>query len=207
MIYFKLYWENVHSPSRHRFGSTGFHLHVSDLKKRWKGFDWWRVFPLTEKEKKLNFMQSFSEEIDGEEIVASLTACWSLTAAARVPEPEYSMRKRCGSEWARDFSSLSLSHSIQQPILGLSYTSVYTSPTTEAGSCHFIHLGPDQYFKFNKETQSVMHWDKIGPWASITVKYWVKLYVWMFFYFVIQCDFLLNACSVHLNINIQLWHR
>lgn len=109
MIYFKLYWENVHSPSRHRFGSTGFHLHVSDLKKRWKDFDWWRVFPLTEKEKKLNLMQSFSEEIDGEEIVASLTACWSLTAAAGVPEPEYSMRKRCGSEWARDFSSLSLS--------------------------------------------------------------------------------------------------
>lgn len=69
----------------------------------------WRVFPLTEKEKKLNLMQSFSEEIDGEEIVVSLTACWSLTAAAGVPEPEYSMRKRCGSEWARDFSSLSLS--------------------------------------------------------------------------------------------------
>lgn len=199
MIYFKLYWENVHSPSRHRFGSTGF-LHVSDLKKRWKDFDWWRVFPLTEKEKKLNLMQSFSEEIDGEEIVASLTACWSLTAAAGVPEPEYSMRKRCGSEWARDFSSLSLS--IQQPILGLSYTSVYTSPTTEAGSCHFIHLGPD------KETQSVTHWDKIGAGASITVKHWVKLYgITMFFYFVIQCDFLLNTYCFHLNINIQLWHR
>lgn len=88
-----------------------------------------------------------------------------------VPEPEYSMRKRCGSERARDFSSLSHSLSIQQPILGLSYTSVYTSPTTEAGSCHLIHLGPDRYLKFNKETQSVTHWDKIGPWASITVKY------------------------------------
>lgn len=162
----------------------------------------WRVFPLTEKEKKLNLMQSFSEEIDGEEIVASLTACWSLTAAEGVPEPEYSMRKRCGSEWARDFSSLSLSLSIQQPILGLSYTSVYTSPTTEAGSCHFIHLGPD------KETQSVTHWDKIGAGASITVKYWVKLYeITMFFYFVIQCDFLLNTYCFHLNINIQLWHR
>lgn len=71
-----------------------------------------------------------------------------------------------------------LSLSIQQLILGLSYTSVYTSPTTEAGSCHFIHLGPD------KETQSVTHWDKIGAGASITVKYWVKLYeITMFFLF------------------------
>lgn len=111
MIYFKLYWENVHSPSRHRFGSTGFHLHVSDLKKRWKGFDWWRVFPLTEKEKKLNLMQSFSEEIDGEEIVASLTACWSLTAAAWGTRARIQHEKKVW-EWASKGFLLSLSLSL-----------------------------------------------------------------------------------------------
>lgn len=203
MIYFKLYWENVHSPSRHRFGSTGFHLHVSDLKKRWKGFDWMESLSPDWKRKEVEFDAIFlwgNRRWRNRGVTHCLleSYCCSRGTRARI------QHEKKVWEWVSKgfLLSLSLSLSIQQLILGLSYTSVYTSPTTEAGSCHFIHLGPD------KETQSVTHWDKIGAGASITVKYWVKLYeITMFFYFVIQCDFLLNTYCFHLNINIQLWHR